>query len=167
MERFSAFWRSAACSSVTAGDAHLSLHGGIGRGCDGYALIMVRQIDRGPADVEFTFQNGDLLAPRGARHALQSVLGSAPFANDVTLAASELVTNVLMHTDNGGLLQAWGSNPIRLEVHDTSPGLPADAPSQTVGGRGLRIVGAVSSNWGTSATPDGKMVWAEFRRPLE
>jgi hypothetical protein len=86
-------------------------------------------------------------------------------ANDVKLAASELVTNVVRHTDNGGWIQAWGGDPLRLEVHDTSRVLPSRVGRPTASGRGLRIVDAVSSDWGTRTTPNGKMVWAEFDRP--
>ena len=56
------------------------------------------------------------------------------------------------------------ADPLRLEVHDTSPILPAGGVVPTAGGRGLRIVDEVSSDWGAEHTPNGKMVWAEFDR---
>ena len=54
-----------------------------------------------PSDVDFEFDHDDT-APRGARHALSPIVGSGDFADDIKLAASELVTNVVQHTDAGG-----------------------------------------------------------------
>ena len=127
-------------------------------------MSMAAHVDLGPPDVEYAFQN-EQSAPRAARQALSAIVGSGSLANDVKLAASELVTNVVRHTDNGGWIQAWGGDPLRLEVHDTSPVLPSRVGRPTSSGRGLRIVDAVSSDWGTRTTPNGKMVWAEFDRP--
>jgi len=126
-------------------------------------MSMTAHVDLGPPDVEFMFQN-EQSAPRAARQALTPIIGSGSLANDVKLAASELVTNVVRHTDKGGSIHAWGGNPLRLEVHDTSPVLPARVDRPTNSGRGLRIVDAVSSDWGARTTPNGKMVWAEFDR---
>jgi hypothetical protein len=125
---------------------------------------MGAHVDLGPPDVEYTFEH-EQSAPRAVRQALGPIIGTGSLANDVKLAASELVTNVVRHTDDGGCIHAWGGNPLRLEVHDTSPVLPARVSRPTNSGRGLRIVNAVSSDWGTRATPNGKMVWAEFDRP--
>jgi hypothetical protein len=122
---------------------------------------MAPSVDLGPPDVECAFEHDDS-ASRAARRALSPIIGSGSLAEDVRLAASELVTNVVMHTDDGGWLRAWCVDPLRLEVHDTSPILPTATRRRAKGGRGLRIVDAVSSDWGASATPNGKMVWAEF-----
>jgi hypothetical protein len=127
-------------------------------------MSMAAHADLGPPDVEYMFQH-EQSAPRGARRALSAITGSGSLANDVKLAASELVTNVVRHTDKGGWIHAWGGDPLRLEVHDTSSVLPARVGRPTNSGRGLRIVDAVSSDWGTTTTPEGKMVWAEFDRP--
>ena len=116
-----------------------------------------------PPDVDYAFEHDDT-APRAARNALSPIVGSGSFADDVKLASSELVTNVVRHTPNGGRMLAWDADPLRLEVHDNSSTLPASNSRPTAGGRGLRIVDEVSSDWGAERTPGGKMVWVEFDR---
>jgi hypothetical protein len=119
-------------------------------------------------DVEYVFGH-DPAASRGARQALAPLFPEpCSFAEDVTLAASELVSNVVQHTDDGGSMHAWNEDPLRLEVHDHSPSLPTvriDADHS--GGRGLHIVDAVATDWGISSETDGKVVWAEFERPAD
>jgi anti-sigma regulatory factor (Ser/Thr protein kinase) len=122
-----------------------------------------------PADVEFEFGHSDTAA-RGARDALAPLFqdSSDPIAEDVTLTASELVTNVVRHTADGGLLSAWDPAPdvpLRLEVSDTEPTEPKAAKEAgECGGYGLGIVAAVSDAWGVVRTHSGKVVWAEFDR---
>ena len=124
--------------------------------------------DRDP-DVRLEFGN-DETAPRRAREALSSIFTGPddPIADAVTLTASELVTNVVRHTDSSGVMQAWDPKPdvpLRLEVEDHYPVLPAIVKDPIVGGRGLRLVDAVADAWGVHPTADGKVVWAEFNRP--
>jgi anti-sigma regulatory factor (Ser/Thr protein kinase) len=123
---------------------------------------------REPPDVRYEFEN-ELAAPRGARRALGRLFAAGdPIADDVELAASELVTNVVIHTSGGGVMQAWDPKPdvpLRLEVEDRTralPAIPSVRPQE--GGRGLSIVDAVSDAWGVLPTPRGKVVWAEFSR---
>lgn len=94
-------------------------------------------------------------------------------ADDVRLAASEMVTNVVRHTAGGGEMRAWDPRPdvpLRVEVEDGDPSppvipsTPADASIAAIGGRGLAIVNAVSDGWGFERLADGKVVWAEFDR---
>ena len=125
--------------------------------------------DRRPADMNFKFDN-EITAPRQARVALQSLLDDPddPIGWRVTLAASELVTNVITHTAQGGEMRAWEPKPkvpLRLEVHDNEAALPTPPQQPARGGRGLRIVDAVADGWGVTPTPTGKYVWAEFYRP--
>jgi anti-sigma regulatory factor (Ser/Thr protein kinase) len=82
------------------------------------------------------------------------------------LVASELVTNAVRH----------GSPPlrmtvltvgrgVRIEVRDASPLPPATlltSPPTAEGGRGLGIVGALSSRWGHYQEGTGKCVWSEL-----
>jgi anti-sigma regulatory factor (Ser/Thr protein kinase) len=113
----------------------------------------------------------DMAASRGARDALVGLVGTGKFADDVRLAASELVANVIRHTSDGGDLLAWDTDPLRLEVHDTDPRIPqrlAAARPEALGGGGglgLAIVDSLSTDWGAEPTPHGKVVWAEFQRP--
>ena len=91
-----------------------------------------------------------------------------PIAADVRLATSELVTNVVRHTRDGGELRAWDPRPdvpLRIEVEDPDPGLPAiPVERPAIGGHGLSIVNAVADEWGVEQRPPGKVVWAEFDR---
>lgn len=118
---------------------------------------------RGRPDVEFTFGH-DPHAPRNARRQLQILLYShEPAAASVILAASELVSNVVQHTNSGGVVRAWTHRPIRLEVSDTSTVHDFEpAGPKATGGRGLKIIAEITERWGVSTSDDGKVVWAEF-----
>ena len=116
--------------------------------------------------------DNDEAAPRLARQALSSLFTGPddPIADAVTLTASELVTNVVRHTDSSGVMQAWDPKPdipLRLEVEDHERALPEIAVDPAVGGRGLSIVENAADAWGVYPTTDGKVVWAEFNRPTE
>jgi hypothetical protein len=120
----------------------------------------------GSPDVVFPFEH-DKSAPRGARRALRSIVDADSFGDDVNAVASEMVSNVVRHTEDGGRMDAWDGNPFRVEVHDTSSVLPVTKPVTVEGGRGLRIIDALSSDWGAAPMTDGKVVWAEIERPSE
>lgn len=123
-------------------------------------------------DVRFEFDN-DHAAPRRARQALAAIFTGLddPIADAVTLAASELVTNVVRHTNSSGVMRVWDpkpDSPLRLEVEDYDPAIPAIhaiAKHPSDGGRGLSLVDEVADSWGVDPTTDGKLVWAEFIRP--
>ena len=120
-------------------------------------------------DVRFEFDN-DHAAPRRARQALASIFTGPddPFTDAVTLAASELVTNVVRHTNSSGVMRVWDpkpNSPLRLEVEDYDPAIPAIAKHPGDGGRGLALVDEVADSWGVDPTTGGKLVWAEFNRP--
>lgn len=92
-----------------------------------------------------------------------------PISADVELVTSELVTNVVVHTNHGGVLRAWDPKPdvpLRLEVEDSDDHVPAAVPVlSAIGGRGLFIVDAASDAWGVNAlVGGGKVFWAEFDR---
>lgn len=87
-------------------------------------------------------------------------------AEDVTLLlVSELVTNALLH----GLpplelrLSADGGR-VRVEVFDAAgdhrPVREFAAPD-AARGRGMEIVAALASRWGSASAPAGKLVWFE------
>jgi anti-sigma regulatory factor (Ser/Thr protein kinase) len=126
-------------------------------------------IGRAPdLDVHFSHSS---TAPRATRRALQPIFTpDDPIAEDVAIVTSELVSNVVQHTDDGGTVRAWDPKPdvpLRLEVSDTGPPLPAThARPDEIGGRGLIIVDALADAWGVDvASPGpGKTVWAEFDR---
>jgi len=131
----------------------------------GYICFVEEFADRPSPDVSFEFGN-DLAAPRAAREALEPLFPSnGELAANVGLVASELVSNVVLHTCAGGRMDAWNANPLRLEVSDHDPHLPRPPTGRhEVGGRGLRIVAGVADRWGAVLASDGKLVWAEFAR---
>ncbi len=106
---------------------------------------------------------------RAARRFLSSFLADRPTRNweDVDLLVSELVTNAVMHAHSSPqvIVQVHGTT-LRVEVHDESPVVPAlrDADDGRPGGRGLRILDRLASDWGVERRPGGKSVW--FHVPL-
>ncbi len=121
--------------------------------------------ERTSPDISFEFGK-DAKAPRAARVALEPLFPSiGPLAEDIGLVASELVSNVILHTANGGRMDAWDADPLRLEVRDSNPEIPvARTGGNEFGGRGLCIVQGIADRWGAVPTRTGKMIWAEFRR---
>ena len=82
------------------------------------------------------------------------------------LIASELATNAVKHAHSPySVSVSRADSMIRIEVHDTSFTHPAPAAHNVanLGGRGVRLVAALSNAWGTREEPDGKTVWAELR----
>jgi len=116
-------------------------------------------------DVSHEFAN-DPDAPREARRALRPLFpNDGAIADDVTLVASELVTNVVQHTNAGGLMEAWGDDPFVLNVTDFGTALPSSqAEADDQGGRGLHIIEELADDWGTTPHEHGKTVWATFDR---
>lgn len=114
----------------------------------------------------------DLTTPRTARSLVVLLLdqwgvADEDVADGATIVVSELVTNALVHCDDGG--------PISLGVHldgprlvlsvvDHSPAVPAQRPADDgdENGRGLSIVGQIASRWGVEPHPVGKRVYAEL-----
>lgn len=91
----------------------------------------------------------------------------ADLQDDAVLVVSELTTNALLHgSEPTELRLASGSDGLRVEVHDGSRLQPRThhfgLTSTT--GRGLRLVAAVASDWGTEASADGKKVWCTLTR---
>lgn len=111
----------------------------------------------------------DLTAVPEVRHALRAMLGTwgAPGATDVAeLLTSELVTNALIHTDNGAVVTATvAPEQLRVEVRDFVPGLHRSrVPHADDGthGRGLVLVQALADSWGVENHEVGKVVWFEL-----
>jgi anti-sigma regulatory factor (Ser/Thr protein kinase) len=132
--------------------------------------------ERKAPDVEYTFGH-ESSAARGARRAIEPLVSDPddPISEDVRLVTSELVTNVVLHTEDGGALRAWDPKPavpLRIEVEDqdvAARDVVVARPEgvRRVGGRGLRIVDDLADDWGIIATETGKVVWAEFNRPTD
>jgi hypothetical protein len=109
-------------------------------------------------------------ASRDARHELGAWIPSrcGPSASETAvLLTSELVTNVVVHTDSAavGVHAQCDGTWLRVAVCDA-----ATAPLQPVGGgkeppsgggRGLWQVEALAARWGCEGLADGKRVWFE------
>ncbi len=55
---------------------------------------------------------------------------------------------------------------LRVEVHDSGPGMPRIADRADEGGRGLLLVAAFADRWGVDGRNPGKAVWCEFGEPV-
>jgi anti-sigma regulatory factor (Ser/Thr protein kinase) len=81
------------------------------------------------------------------------------------LLTSELVTNVVHHVGSPMTLRISSqASTIRVEVDDDSTDPPVLARPDTSAdhGRGLMLVNALASDWGTRARENGKTVWFEL-----
>ncbi|MCM2410927.1 ATP-binding protein [Streptomyces sp. RKAG290] len=82
------------------------------------------------------------------------------------LLLSELVTNALVHTDDGAVVAvSVAPQRLRVEVRDFVPGMPVShVPNADDGthGRGLVLVESLADAWGVSPKALGKMVWFEL-----
>ena len=81
------------------------------------------------------------------------------------LLTTELVTNAVIHARSPvGVTLKLAEGRLRVEVADRGPGAlimrqPVDGDMH---GRGLRLIEALSSAWGTSSDEQGKLVWFEL-----
>jgi anti-sigma regulatory factor (Ser/Thr protein kinase) len=98
----------------------------------------------------------DVTAPSLARRTVHDLLGSLPASQQaqLSLVASELVTNVLRHCtaeDRAATLTlALGSDRITLAVTDAGGGFdPGNRPASDdpAGGWGLRVLDAIADRW--------------------
>jgi anti-sigma regulatory factor (Ser/Thr protein kinase) len=111
---------------------------------------------------------GAARAPGHARQFVAEVLRTwarSDLTDQAMLVVSELATNAVMHARSGFTVSlARADGVLRVAVGDTDPAMPAPraASSTAVGGRGLQVVEALSSRWGYSAVPGGKVVWADL-----
>ena len=105
-------------------------------------------------------------AAHDARAALRRFLacGDATRTADAELVLSELVTNVVRHTEDGGHVRLrYEDGTVRMDVVDRDACRPTMRTAATgrPGGWGLHLVDALSTRWGVHAAPVGKAVWAE------
>jgi PAS domain S-box-containing protein len=113
---------------------------------------------------------GDGASAREARRFVAETLarwGWLEREGDVTLVASELVTNALLHAPGTPpVLVLRGRNgALRVEVLDGSSAVPHTRPPETgsgMTGRGLHLVDGVADAWGATVLDVGKATWAEF-----
>ncbi|WP_435238216.1 ATP-binding protein [Streptomyces sp. YPW6] len=94
--------------------------------------------------------------------------GLEPVAEDGALVVTELVANAVNHTRGRCIrviVARTDGDLVRLGVVDKSCTLPAlQHPTDTeLGGRGLTLVDALATRWGTDLKGWGKCVWAELK----
>lgn len=103
-----------------------------------------------------------------ARRFLQTRLrewGVYHLTDTATLLVSELVTNAVLHARSETMLSlGYDDGVLRVEVADSSlVGIQRRTYAYDAAtGRGLVLVDALSTAWGTIATEEGKAVWFEL-----
>ncbi|KOU19587.1 protein phosphatase [Streptomyces sp. WM6372] len=143
---------------------------------DDMALLLLRRrgtpAPRGGGPLRLPLTPGDPDGPAMARHLIRAAVaawGAADRADEIELAADELMTNALVHTDGGGHVNVrlTPEGRIRIEVEDASSALPRrrEAGDWAVSGRGLLLVDRLAEEWGVEPRGGGKSVWCEFAVP--
>ncbi|MGI5523695.1 ATP-binding protein [Micromonospora sp. CA-259024] len=111
------------------------------------------------------------LAPTvgAARHARQMTntgclrWGMPTLADSASIAITEMVNNAVAHARTPMTVRlAPQDSTLHLAVRDHSPRRPTFAglsPPTRAGGRGLLLIDTMARRWGSSAVPDGKVVW--------
>ncbi|MFE9623934.1 SpoIIE family protein phosphatase [Streptomyces sp. NPDC006527] len=92
--------------------------------------------------------------------------------DSAVLLVSEMLTNVLVHTDTDALLVAEvtggpGERRMRIEVTDSSDDLPHKRrPGELASsGRGLVLIELLAHDWGVAPRGEGKSIWFELYEP--
>ncbi|MFD3543931.1 SpoIIE family protein phosphatase [Streptomyces sp. NPDC058662] len=146
-------------------------------GGDDMALLVLRRrgtpIPRGGGPLHHRLDPGDTEGPGLARHLIRAVAaawGAPDRADEIELAADELMTNALVHTDGGADIgvRLTGEGRIRVEVADSSSAQPQRRAAEdwAVSGRGLMLVERLADAWGVQPRGGGKLVWCEFSVPV-
>jgi anti-sigma regulatory factor (Ser/Thr protein kinase) len=107
-----------------------------------------------------------------ARQQLKELLHDWPSEDQVdsaVLLLSEMLTNVLVHTDADALLLAevrgeQGTRRMHVKVTDTSDALPhVRRPGELASsGRGLVLIELLADTWGVDPQGEGKSIWFEL-----
>ncbi|MFF8942418.1 SpoIIE family protein phosphatase [Streptomyces sp. NPDC014864] len=111
-----------------------------------------------------------------ARQQLRQLLhdwSSEEQVDSAVLLLSEMLTNVLLHTDADALLLAEiagdrGERRMRVEVTDAGDELPHKRrPGELASsGRGLVLIELLADAWGVSPRGQGKSIWFELYEPV-
>jgi len=112
----------------------------------------------------------DLRAPARARRCVQAVVAGSQLSEEtqaeLVLIASELVTNAIVHgAEPVTLTVTYDATHITVEVADGDPRADLVRMHDTdesfgYGGRGLRLVAALTEAWGVRTETSSKTVWA-------
>jgi anti-sigma regulatory factor (Ser/Thr protein kinase) len=110
--------------------------------------------------------------PRSARQARRFVgdalhqLGADALRERASLLVSEVVTNAILHARTPLTLEvAFNGRTVWIGVTDGSTGSPLQRSysRDATTGRGLVLLEALSSSWGSTVTKTGKIVWFELQ----
>ncbi|MBB5477366.1 ATP-binding protein [Micromonospora parathelypteridis] len=89
--------------------------------------------------------------------------GLSALIDPACIAITEMVNNVVAHAQTPMTVRvAPQGSTLHVAVRDYSPLRPTFAglsPPTRVGGRGLLLIDTLARRWGSSAVPDGKVVW--------
>ncbi len=122
-----------------------------------------RRVD---ASARFEGMASDVAAIR--RFLRGSMLGAdEDLVDTVVLLASEVASNVVLHARTDFEVSVkWSLDGAWVGVRDGNSRLPQTCmvPADATSGRGLHIIGALASGWGTERRPNGKLVWFEVSR---
>ncbi|WP_172381421.1 SpoIIE family protein phosphatase [Streptomyces sp. MNP-20] len=149
-----------------------------GRGDDDTALLLLRRVavdaPRSGGRLQQHVAPGDPDGLAEARHMIRAAVrawGARGRADEIELAADELITNALMHTDGPAVVTlrvvSGADRRLRVDVEDSSSALPRlrEASDDGVSGRGLLLVDRLADVWGVDSRGSGKCVWCEFVVP--
>ena len=145
---------------------------------DDVALLMLRRDTRAQQPtrpvrrVLITIEQDQAEGLAEARMELRALLhdwGQPDLVDTAVLLASELLGNVLVHTDQAAVLIAAvsgepGRRTLRVEVSDSGDELPHQrTPGELASsGRGLVLLDILSDQWSVRPEPAGKTVWFEL-----
>jgi anti-sigma regulatory factor (Ser/Thr protein kinase) len=106
-------------------------------------------------------------ARRSVRATLEEWAIDEELVDEAVLCLSELVTNALMHTSGGCSVRAvLDRGVLTIAVRDggAAQGVSVELPEDMlrVHGRGLQIVDALASRWGSELDSVGTTVWCTF-----
>jgi anti-sigma regulatory factor (Ser/Thr protein kinase) len=119
-------------------------------------------------EVSLTFP-AELQSVGAARRFLRATLrdwNNDDYDYAAALVLTELVTNATLHARTPyTVLLRLEPGHLLVEVLDSSPRLPQTRhyATDSATGRGITLVDSFSDAWGTTPTPDGKVVWAHVR----
>ncbi|WP_344938729.1 ATP-binding protein [Sphaerisporangium flaviroseum] len=120
---------------------------------------------------EFPGEEASVPAARAWVRGLLVTWIAAPALDDVLLLLSEVVTNAVAHSASGraadgrvAVRVAWAARVVHVEVTDagsaTSAPVARVAAADGDGGRGLWLVNAIATAWGSHHDPAvGRTVW--------
>ncbi|MBA0051383.1 GAF domain-containing protein [Streptomyces sp. AJS327] len=136
-------------------------------GEDDIALLLARVRGLGPDRVAEWRLPAEARSVSRARDLAREQLatwGVADLGDTAELLVSELVTNALRHGEGAIQLRLLLDRTLVCEVWDTGMAQPRRRRARHTdeGGRGLQLVGLLSTAWGSRRTPGGKTVWFEL-----